>query len=307
MLSNIETFLFKQFPNQPLWVRALAYLVLLGVFVYLILIPRFIDGQLVVKDPSTGGLIPYRGANIQMQVDGRDYKFKSNEGGYFSIPIVSKLPSPVEFQVFHEDKAQWFKVKFTAIDAWGTESRQVEISNNTPYVQVASLPSTDATSMLSSIFNQLGLLNFPNAYAGELVVPSPSLAESDNSVTEQTGTGAPLAQQSQEDTSVRITVTQEISKVLGKTPDQIDEAFPLIGDQAPSYVLKIQIIEKLEQDFELKIPDEHWKVLTNVGELVNYIQQRNLLQQRFPSLQTKSDDWPTIQQSLPSEQRPVFR
>lgn len=308
MLSSIETFLFKEFQNQPLWVRVLTYLVLLGVFVYLILIPRFIDGQLVVKDPITGGLIPYRGANIQMQVDGRDYKFKSNESGYFSIPIISKLPTQIEFQVFHEDKAQWFKINFTAMEAWGSNSRQVEVRNSAPFVKIASKSSRDVKINLSGTLNQLPIPGFSVAHAGELILPSPSLLSPVQPQRGETpGNTVSSNTQSTVDPGVRKEVVLEMSKVLGTSPDQIGNSFPLIGANAPDYVKRIQIIEKLEQHFEYKIPDEHWKTLKNVEQLVNYIQQRDLLLKRFPKLKGKGDNWPEIQQSLPTDQRPEFR
>ncbi len=311
MLTNIESFLFKQFPNQPLWVRVLAYLVLLGVFVYLTLIPRFIDGQLVVKDQSTGGLIPYRGANIQMQVEGRDYKFQSNEGGYWSIPIVSKLPAPIEFQVFHEDKGQWFKVRFTAVEAWRSGPRQVEISNSSPYISVATSLTPDTKSAMIDMFNRLPIPGVSDAFAGTLVVPYPAAEPTEKSArpapASSSESGEPPVLRQARDTNVRKTVVLEISKVTGKSPSQIGDDYPLVGDQAPSYIERIQIIDKLERQFELKIPDEHWKSLTTVAQLTSYIQQRILLQQRYPHLKTETNDWATTQQSLPPEERPVFK
>jgi hypothetical protein len=71
--------------------------------------------------------------------------------------------------------------------------------------------------------------------------------------------------------------------------------------------VRIQLIEKLELHFEYKIPEERWKILKNAGQLVNSIQQRNILLKRFPKLKGKTDNWPTIQQSFPADQRPELR
>jgi hypothetical protein len=51
---GIEKLLFDKFSQMPAPIRVLAYLVFLGPFVYLVLAPRFVDGQLVVRDSSTG-------------------------------------------------------------------------------------------------------------------------------------------------------------------------------------------------------------------------------------------------------------
>ncbi len=309
MLRYIENFLFRQFPNQPLWVRVLTYLALLSVFIYLVLIPRFIDGQLVVKDESTGGLVPYRGASIQLQVDGRDYKFTSNESGYFSIPIVSRLPEPVEFQVFHVDKAQWFKVTLTALEAWGARSRTIEISNSAPFVKIASSAGRDDQSALAHLLSRLTIPGIPNAEAGTLVLPDvppsppvPAQLGQENAP----GQGALSSPQS-ESARIRDIVIRAISTVTGKQPNQIGDNFPLSGAEGPTYVDRIKIIEEIESQIILKIPDEHWKAIENVAQLVNYIQQRNLLQQRYPNLKGGPSDWPSIQQSVPSDQRPVFK
>ena len=60
MLSFLKKMIFEKFPEMPLPVRVFTYLAVLFLFIYLMLIPRFIDGQVIFKDPA-GGVIPYRG------------------------------------------------------------------------------------------------------------------------------------------------------------------------------------------------------------------------------------------------------
>ena len=89
---GIPKFLFDQYVHLPGPIRTVMYIAFFLVFVYLLTLPRFLDGQLIVRDANSGGLLPYRGVDLQMQVEGRPYKFRSNEEGFFSVPIVGRWP-----------------------------------------------------------------------------------------------------------------------------------------------------------------------------------------------------------------------
>ena len=93
----------KKFSEMPLWVQIITYFVLLALYVYLFLCPRFVNGQMVVKT-GHGGLIPYRGVDLQISVEGRVLKFKTNESGYWSIPVVSMLPDSIRLQVYQRGR-----------------------------------------------------------------------------------------------------------------------------------------------------------------------------------------------------------
>ena len=54
----IEDFLIKNFAKMLLTVRVSTYLFLLFLYAYLLLVPRFINGELLVQSAS-GGFIPY--------------------------------------------------------------------------------------------------------------------------------------------------------------------------------------------------------------------------------------------------------
>jgi len=80
MIAALEEFLFDKFNQMPLAVRVFTYLFMVFLFAYLLLIPRFINGELVYKFED-GSTIPYIGGDIQMSIEGRLLKFKANEGG----------------------------------------------------------------------------------------------------------------------------------------------------------------------------------------------------------------------------------
>lgn len=304
-MNIIEKFIFDQFPKMPLPVRVITYLLLLFVFVYLLLIPRFIDGQVIVKDPASGGSIPYRGAEIQMLVEGRNYKFVSNENGLWSVPVISSLPKPVEIQIYHEDLKQWFKVKFDMTQVWRGNFKEIQIRNQQPYVQIAATAAETHTAN-RSIVSYL----FPPAVAAQLVLPS----------------AVPTAALARVDSdAVKARVFETIASTTKKPLDAIKDNSPWNRDGGPTYVQKISIIDQLERAYSMRIYDEHWKSMDNVGQLIDYIQKRIVLQKTLPREIAESTnaplsdrrpasapvekvpDWATIQQSLPVNQRPVFK
>ena len=95
----------------------------------LLLAPRFINGQIVAKTKS-GGIIPYRGTEMQVRQEGRTLKYQSNEDGYWSIPIVSRFPELVRIQVYNQDESAWFETKIEAVDVW--KDLEQRISHNSP-------------------------------------------------------------------------------------------------------------------------------------------------------------------------------
>ena len=78
-MLGIGQFLSARFAEMPMPIRVLTYLALLALFGYLMLLPRFVDGQIVTPEATTDGVMPYRGADLQLLVDGRPYKFRGSD------------------------------------------------------------------------------------------------------------------------------------------------------------------------------------------------------------------------------------
>ena len=335
MLGYFEKFLFVNFKNMPAWVRVLTYLVFLLLFVYLMLVPRFINGQLVVRDSASGGFIPYRGAELQMAVEGHDYKFKANEGGYWSIPVVSKLPTNLELQVFHSDLGQWFPVTFSAARIWQGGAQRIEIANATPYVKVAV--DSDSDRMIDRMLAMAGeLIGFPIPAANAvLIIPSEAPARPAPAAAAAAPVAAPAeapkvapvaapakapaaapakapakasARAPAAAPGIQEEVISMVADVLGKPPAQIGAAYRLTGDGAPTYVQKIRIVNLVEKKYEFSIPDEHWTTMATVGELADYVQKRQWLYRTEPEIdKNRKASWPAIQQSIPADRRPIFK
>lgn len=283
-ILGIEKTLIDRFSQMPPWVRVLTYLILLALYVYLYLAPRFIDGQLLVRDPDTHGYLAYRGAEIQMYVDGRLYKFQANEEGYWSVPVLSRLPEDVEIQVFHQDRHQWFTLKFTPPEIWGTKLHRVEVTDSKPYLLLGSRQQEKLAGRLAA------LPFLAEASAAELLLPS----------LKRQKTAHPSG-------AVTSEVVNALSASTGKSPAQITPGLKLTGPDGPSYVQRIKTIQALEKSFGLSIPDEHWKSIETVKELDDYLEKRKQLQ-AAPQLQQKpaNASWEHIQQAFPAGQVPIF-
>src|SRR5437016_11897166 len=150
----LEDFLIKNFAKMPLTVRVSTYLFLLFLYAYLLLVPRFINGELLVQSAS-GGFIPYRSGEIRMVVEGRVFKFKANEDGVWSAPIVSRLPHTVKMGVYVVDADAFLDMEFSWAQLWTRDLFRIIISGEPPTVKIASanLRSEEHTSELQSLTN----------------------------------------------------------------------------------------------------------------------------------------------------------
>lgn len=285
-LSGIEAFLVDKFFRMPKKVRVITYYVFLFLYVYLILVPKFMNGQLVAKT-ETGGLIPYRGVDLQTYIEGRVLKYKSNEDGFWSIPIISLLPHPVRIQVYHEDEGVWFPVDFSRMDFWKfwlQDSFQFVITNNPPGVNLAELSTWVEPSQAEA---SVAILRRRRL---ETINPTDTL---DNKVIQ----------------NIQEQVFQVVSEVLKIPPQDLKLDFRLVGDSGPTYIQRIQIVEKLEKTLEVKIPDEHWRSFYTIGELIKYLEAREVIKNIIEK-EGKSptpSDWPSIQQNAPPDQIPIFK
>jgi len=290
MLNFLEKILFEKFSEMPAFVRVLTYLIMLVLFVYLLLVPKFTDGHLAIKDPTTGRSIDYRGAELRMNVEGRTYKFTANEDGYWSIPIVSKLPEGIEFEVHDVDNDIWYPVKLSLLQVWQKGPHKLEITDNPPSIKiVSSVDSGKLAPWFSYAFSHWLSIKSTQALAGELQLPPNAMV---------------LSLTSAEKARIRSSVIDVVSKITGKRPNEIGPDYSLTGEKAPTYVQRIQIIEALEKEFNLMIPDEHWSSLDTTGQLIDYVEKRQII---LKSKQDLPKDWQGIQQSFPPEERPKFK
>lgn len=283
-----------KFDQMPAWVQISTYLILLILCIYLYLIPRFANGQIIAKTPN-GGLVPYRGVDIRTYVEGRVLKFKSDEDGYWSVPLVSRIPESLLMQVYHEDDSAWHEVNLVAPELWLKDFRIV-IKNSPPSIDVELVKSDVMNKFVYSFKSIFSEALSQSAQAAELVVPEELQGKKLNV---------------EETKKIGDTIRSAVSNATGKDPTAISPDDKLRGAGAPSYVQRIQIIDQVERQMNIRIPDEHWRELNTVEELNQYVVNRKLLEESKPEVYktspTQSVDWATIQQKAPTSDRAIFR
>jgi acyl carrier protein len=236
---------------MPRWVRVVTWFTLLVLCAYLYVAPRFINGQMVVL-LDNGGTMEYRGATLRTHVEGRVLKFKTNEDGYWSVPVVSRVPyHGIHLQVYHEDAKAWFDVDLDGGTVWGASMGSKEIR-----LEVASNPPAVKQTILSERPLDRRIMNaFVRFAAGSEAWAQPAAAGQARSGMEQ----------------VAEKLNSIIARETRKDPEDITPTFRLTGKDAPSYSIKLSIINQAEKEFKVKLQDEEWRAMATSGDLAEYI------------------------------------
>lgn len=164
-------------------------------------------------------------------------------------------------------------------------AHRIEVSESKPFVQIAQAvprPLRLAQSWFGAIVPQV---------RAELVLPQAI----DQKLT--------LAERR----DVRRSVTKAMSAATGKEGRLIGPSVTLNGRGALSYFARVRIIETIEKEHGISIPDEHWRSTATVRDLMEYVERWVLLKRTYPQLKDSTKNWPALRQSLPPEQRPVYR
>ncbi|MGA1868026.1 MAG: hypothetical protein ACMUJM_05695 [bacterium] len=284
-------FISKKFSEMPTWVQVMTYIVLLCLYVYLYMAPRFLNGQ-VVAVTENGGIIPYRGVDLQTSIEGRLLKFKTNESGYWSIPVVARLPQSMRIQIYHEDDHAWHDVTIKASNVFLTKEFRLIVNNDPPGFKMERIAWQSDTRSRESLMTSNKDYMAGIAEAGELIIPEQIETTMKN-------------EQLQKDIRQKV---NDLVRSITKAGIDVNTSVPLSGRGAPTYIQRIQIIQAIEKDFNIKIPDEHWKALSSSDQLSDYIYKRKLLEHYDPKLYSiqQAEDWVNVQQQAPKDQRPIF-
>ena len=307
---NPLDFLERHFSQLPKSARVGVYLLVLTAYLYLLLAPRFINGQIVAKTKS-GGIIPYRGTEMQVRQEGRTLKYQSNEDGYWSIPIVSRFPELVRIQVYNQDESAWFETKIEAVDVWK------KIWNNEFRITVLSAPPGLHIERIARAEDSVVVGTSPTfdlvskASAGVLVLPQTVKAPATPVVKPMADTKpSPSPTSATIDGSknnIDQLITQRYAQMTGKntTPNNLATA----SFTELSYVERIQLVTAIEKGVNIKIPDQHWKSFRTLAEISDYVFKRKVLESSDPKRYriNQAYDWADIEANSPPAERPQFR
>lgn len=122
-LTFPEQFIAKYFGKMPIAVRVIAYLILLLLFVYTTLLPKFITGEVREKDENSMGTYePYTLGKVSITIEGKEFITDPDKNGKWSLPLMNKLPQPQSITFWYyvveneEKKAKKFDIVFNGMD-----------------------------------------------------------------------------------------------------------------------------------------------------------------------------------------------
>jgi hypothetical protein len=154
----LESFVTKWFGKMPPWLRAFTYLVAFLTWIYLLLSPSYLDGQMVVMH-ETMSEVPFKGDGVvSMYADGRYIKVSASDDGVWSIPVASRVPFRNAHIQVHIDGRRYplsipylLRVKGTVRIIYDAEKRRLVID---PKRSVSSLQTVGA-ALISSAHAQV--------------------------------------------------------------------------------------------------------------------------------------------------------
>ena len=152
----------------------------------------------------------------------------------------------------------------------------------------------DPVNHNGSILNRLASYLIPDSHAGNLSYPQ------DISATK-------LRKAKKKVTKAEINkqVITAYQQVTGKPRNQVRLSTRFRNGSTISYTQRISVIEKLEKQNKLKIPDNHWKKMDNLRDISDYVYKRKVLEKVDPKLYkvNKAEDWSRLE----GKQRPAYR
>jgi acyl carrier protein len=274
-------FLKALIDKVPVPVRVVAFLVVLMASVYLTLLPQFVNGYVYFKD-GNGGKRAYRGGEIVVSVDGHVYKYLINEDGYFSVPMISKLPKDIRLGFIHQDTGGRFDILVPFKRVASLEELHFEVNSAPPSFNLLAARPTGRDAVLAFLEKWTGV---SGAFAAELRLP-----EGANPIsTAQAG-------------EIRKDVLTIVSRESAKPMDQLRPSTEFTWGNGFPYITKIRIVDSLEAKYHFQIPDSHWQAFRTVDDVVDYTQKRVVLDTYKPSA---GKSWPQYQNDV-SKESPLF-
>ncbi len=319
MLEAILETTKKFFDRMPLPVQVGAFFVMLALLIYVIVYPNVISGELLAKKGDVTR--KFRGTDVEVPYGGHLFVQTTDNRGRWVVPA-PKIPKAISLRVNvgSPDAPEWESVTiessayvfggFVSI-TWNYDKRTFSIAE---LVRLESLSPKIAKALDGTIIG--------TAYAGRLrgkqqlpisvpvgggdIPPRPGISAPEVEV----GLAPDWKKKDVEKLSqINDIVHGVIGKILGISPDEVGENYPLRLNPKLDYIDRIGIVDDLEKSFDLVIPDRHWQGINIVGEMSQYILDRKNLEERNPELKKlpPTGSWYEIQKQFKGKNKPVFQ
>ncbi|MCG8558265.1 MAG: acyl carrier protein [Hyphomicrobiales bacterium] len=241
---------------MPAWVRIVLIFFNIFLIAWILISPRLLVGHMVARTDD-GRWMPVRGLEMHIMLLGRVHKFKTNEDGYWFLPLASAFPNKLDILVRDPDLDGYRNFQVDTSDIWVHDVIRVEKIDDDPYFRVGtSLAGLSAheshTTRLSYHYVLFDKAHARNQF--KLAIAEPP---------KETGS---------EDIIISI-----IAKILNKSTRDIEPESNLYTDLNARYLDIIGIILNIESEFKISIPDEHWKNFRTVQDIRVYVKRWKFL------------------------------
>lgn len=264
MFGTIYEGTFKLLGDMPRWAKIVFFFILVALIVYGLLSPRLVVGSVrAMVDEEK--FKPVRAMSIQTQIMGHTHKVTTNDEGTWAIPLASAFPKKLELLLLFDEIAAIEPVKIDTMDLWIHDSVIIYVKGNeVDRVEIASSTTDNLSGALAWIGSLAGTAALADDKTLDLAQPTDPSPPPDD---------------------VRATVVEIIAREA-----TTDAGNATVDNQ----ILNRQnIIELIEKEFSLPIPDEHWQKLKTAEDIAGYVDTRLELNKSVPQLKTirQPDDW----------------
>lgn len=161
MVKAILKFIENKFTLMPKSIQVFTFLTFVGLLIYIITLPRFIDMKLV--SIFQGEEFPIKDAEIQVEVSGRVIRLLTDTNGRFSVPISTVLPTSNITFVLNPDpsSASIKEVEIPVTNSYMSRSKLTFDVNTATY----QITPEGVTSYIGNMLVFISIFN--SAYANE--------------------------------------------------------------------------------------------------------------------------------------------
>lgn len=288
---RLESFIFKNFSKMPGWVRIIVYFAIVSVYIYQIVAPKYIGGNIQFKD-AKNNLWAYPGQPITYYIQGNSYEVRTTSKGDWALPISGGL-NPVYINVYNAESGGYIGYSISILDILNNTFRnkplfllmeENEIKENAS-MRFSKLKSSDIVDTIMDLIPSAPL------YGQEL-----KLHEDIHGVKPKS--------------SDLVKIEKKVNDILKDYHDLevVDGKELHLEDDLELNEFQLLVLYNLTtEEFDLDIPIDHWKKFKTNVDISKYIFSRLQIKEYIDEKDIKAeDDYISQVKVLPEEMRPEF-
>lgn len=289
----VESFITKNFKKMPKWVRVTVYMAIVFVYLYQIISPKYIGGNIQFID-SKNNKWPYPGQAITYYIQGNSYEVRTTSKGDWALPIPGGL-TPISMNVHNVDTGGYLEYTISIPDILNNTFRNKPLfllieDNKVINKNSMKFSKLRADVLISSIMD---IFSPPPLHAQELKLHQDII----NIIPKS---------------STRETIEKEVNDLLKNfcnmpSMDTNKKVLDLVDDLNMKQFDLLILFNQITEEFKIDIPIDHWKKLKTNEDISSYIFSRMQIIQYLSNngIEVEYDYIKQIE-ALPPEMTPKF-